>query len=52
MHRLGHKTPHLAMRYQHAMAERDHATAERLGALCRASEATEPELVAAVLPLR
>lgn len=37
MHRLGHRTPTVAMRYQHATAERDQAIADRLGALRRAA---------------
>ena len=51
MHRLGHKTPHVAIRYQHATDERDQAIAERLEALYRAAEASEPEPVAEVIPL-
>lgn len=31
MHRLGHTDPKIAMRYQHATAERDRAIADRLG---------------------
>jgi len=42
MARLGHTTPDMAMRYQHATAERDRAISDRLGALMRvASEADE-----------
>ncbi|HLN15500.1 MAG TPA: site-specific integrase [Acidimicrobiales bacterium] len=37
MSRLGHATPTVAMRYQHATTERDQAIAERLGALMRAA---------------
>ena len=35
---LGHRTPTVAMRYQHASAERDQALAGRLGALIRDDE--------------
>jgi len=35
MARLGHSTPSMALRYQHATLERDQAIAERLGALMR-----------------
>jgi integrase len=35
MSRLGHSTPSMALRYQHATLERDKAIAERLGALLR-----------------
>jgi integrase len=35
MGRLGHATPAVALRYQHATLERDQAIAERLGALLR-----------------
>jgi integrase len=38
MSRLGHATPAMALRYQHATAERDSAIADRLGALMRAVE--------------
>jgi integrase len=40
MARLGHKTEHMAIRYQHATLERDQAIADKLGALMRAVEAT------------
>ena len=33
MSRLGHATPAMALRYQHATLERDRAIADRLGAL-------------------
>jgi integrase len=39
MGRLGHTTPTMALRYQHATLERDTAIAERLGALLRAVDA-------------
>jgi len=51
MHRLGHRTPTVAMRYQHATTERDRAIAERLGALFRAVELVEPDPCAQVIPL-
>lgn len=38
MNRLGHASPNMAMRYQHATEERDRAISERLGALMRTSE--------------
>lgn len=38
MARLGHATPAVALRYQHATAERDRAIADRLGALLRAED--------------
>jgi integrase len=38
MARLGHTTPNMAMRYQHATQERDRAISERLGTLMRAAE--------------
>jgi hypothetical protein len=38
MSRLGHATPAMALRYQHATAERDSAIADHLGALMRAVE--------------
>jgi integrase len=43
MHRLGHTTPNMAMRYQHATEERDRAIAEKLGALMRAAESSPEE---------
>jgi integrase len=47
MARLGHTTPTVAMRYQHATAERDQGIADRLGALMRAVELEpEPEVAA------
>ena len=42
MARLGHRTPAVAMRYQHATAERDQAIAGRLGALMRAADEAVP----------
>jgi integrase len=47
MNRLGHRTPAVAMRYQHATEERDQAIAERLGNLF----ATNSPTAAAVVPL-
>lgn len=38
MARLGHSTPHMAMRYQHATAERDKAIAARLGDMMSGSD--------------
>jgi integrase len=38
MLRLGHRTPTVAMRYQHATAERDQAIADKLDALMLAAE--------------
>ena len=46
MERLGHSTPAVALRYQHATAQRDQAIAERLGTLMRAAAAEPPEPVA------
>lgn len=44
MSRLGHASPTVAMRYQHATVERDQTIADRLGALMRAAHAgPEPE---------
>jgi integrase len=40
MSRLGHTTPTVALRYQHATFERDQAIAAKLGALLRAADAT------------
>lgn len=39
MARLGHSTPTMAMRYQHATLERDREIADRLGALLRLADA-------------
>ncbi len=39
MARLGHTTPTMAMRYQHATKERDKAISDKLGALFTAAEA-------------
>ena len=38
MSRLGHATPTMSLRYQHATTERDTAIADRLAALVRAAE--------------
>ncbi len=46
MARLGHTTPQVALRYQHATAERDQAIADRLGALMRAAAAAADDRVA------
>ena len=51
MDRLGHTTPTMALRYQHATEERDRAIAERLGELLRAVESA-PDDRAAVLPIQ
>ena len=48
MHRLGHKPPTAAMRYQHATSERHREVADRLGALLQPG-AVEPEPVADVV---
>ena len=46
MARLGHTTPNMAMRYQHATQERDAALAAKLGALFSAAESeSEPKSV-------
>jgi integrase len=50
MARLGHTTPNMAMRYQHATDERDRAISDRLGALMQAAESVEDER-AAVTPI-
>jgi integrase len=50
MVRLGHTTPTVAMRYQHATQERDRAIADKLGALMRAA-APEEDPGAAVVPI-
>jgi hypothetical protein len=42
MDRLGHSTPEVALRYQHATRERDRAIADKHGALLRAVE-VQPE---------
>ncbi len=41
MSRLGHTTPTVALRYQHATLERDQAIAERLGVLLRSTAEAE-----------
>jgi len=43
MDRLGHSTPEIALRYQHATRERDRAIANKLGALFRAVEGVAEE---------
>ena len=43
MARLGHTTPTVAMRYQHATSERDRWIADKLGALMRAADSAPPE---------
>ena len=50
MSRLGHSTATVAMRYQHATAERDRAIADRLGELMRAAAKVEDDR-AEVVPL-
>ena len=51
MERLGHSTPAVALRYQHATAQRDQAIAERLGTLMRAA-AEPPEPVADIVSIK
>jgi hypothetical protein len=51
MGRLGHTTPAMALRYQHATLERDQAPAERLGALLRAVEVTPESDASGVVKL-
>jgi integrase len=51
MGRLGHTTPTMALRYQHATLERDQAIAERLGALLRAVDAAPESDVPPVVNL-
>jgi hypothetical protein len=48
MSRLGHATPSMSLRYQHAITERDTAIADRLGALMRAVEQQPVEVGAEV----
>ena len=50
MDRLGHSTPEIALRYQHATRERDRAIADKLGALLRAVEA-QSESASNVVPI-
>ena len=50
MTRLGHTTPGVALRYQHATAERDQAIAGTLGALLRAAE-TSTTPTAEIVPI-
>ena len=51
MGRLGHTTPNVALRYQHAAAERDRAIAERLDVLMRAAQTAVPEPIAKVVSI-
>ena len=51
MSRLGHTTPTVALRYQHATLERDRAIADRLGALFGAAAEAPSEPVAEVTPI-
>jgi integrase len=51
MDRLGHTTPTMALRYQHATEERDRAIADRLGELFRAVESA-PDERAPVVPIQ
>lgn len=51
MGRLGHTTPNVALRYQHATAERDRMIAEKLDELLRAAQTVEPEPLADVVPI-
>ena len=39
MHRLGHSTPSMAMRYQHSRLDRDRALGDRLSARAEAASA-------------
>jgi integrase len=48
MARLGHATPTMALRYQHATLERDQAIAERLGALLPTADAAAEQAPEAV----
>jgi integrase len=49
MARLGHTTPHMAMRYQHATQERDNAIAAKLGILYEAAvQMPEPEQIVVI----
>jgi integrase len=50
MARLGHTTPNMAMRYQHATQERDAALAAKLGALFSAAE-SQSETPAGIRPV-
>jgi integrase len=43
MARLGHTTPAMAMRYQHATLERDRALSDRLGALFHSAEVEQSQ---------
>jgi hypothetical protein len=43
MYRLGHASPHAALRYQHAMRERDTAIADAIGIMMRAARADPAE---------
>jgi hypothetical protein len=51
MGRLGHTTPNVALRYQHATVERDRAIAERLDVLMRAAWTAGPEPIATVVSI-
>ena len=51
MTRLGHTTPTVAMRYQHATLDRDQAIAEKLDALMRAASTAQPEPTAQIVPI-
>jgi hypothetical protein len=51
MGRLGHTTPNVALRYQHATAERDQAIAEKLDALMKAARSTPAEPLADVVSI-
>jgi len=51
MGRLGHTTPNVALRYQHATAERDRTIAEKLDTLMPAAQTVEPEPLADVVPI-
>jgi len=52
MVRLGHATPTVALRYQHALLERDREIAERLGAMMRAAQNQTDSSVSVVRPIR
>ena len=43
MSRLGHATPTMSLRYQHATTERDAAIADRLGILMRAADPADQD---------
>lgn len=48
MHRLGHRTATVALRYQHATVERDRAIADRLGALRSTEDAKEGQRISRI----